>query len=399
MANPEHLAVLRDAIAQNDIKIWNNWYYRQRRSDFRFYPDLCDANLSGANLSGANLTAADLDRADLSETNLSHATLTAANLSKAILVKTDLRLANLIESKFIQAQLFQSVLDGAFFREEDSLGADFEEANLEAASFIGCYLNRTKFVNATLKGVNFLQANLVLVKFRGATLTESNFTNAYFSLTDFTDAILAQTTFENVDLSGAVGLQTITHLAPSTVDLNTIFKSVGAIPESFLRGCGTPDDLIDLAKSLSGGTIEYYSVFISYSSADDLFARRLHHDLQANGVRAWFAPEDLKTGDRLKQTIEESINLYDKLIIVLSEDSIHSAWVRHEFEVGLEKEREQHKVVLFPIRLDNSVFDTTEQWADNIRQERYIGDFTTWQNPLSYQAEFNRLLKDLNAQT
>ena len=38
--------------------------------------------------------------------------------------------------------------------------------------------------------------------------------------------------------------------------------------------------------------IEFYSCFISYSSKDEEFAKRLHADLQSNGVRCWFAPEE-----------------------------------------------------------------------------------------------------------
>jgi hypothetical protein len=42
--------------------------------------------------------------------------------------------------------------------------------------------------------------------------------------------------------------------------------------------------------------IQYYSCFISYSSKDDAFAKRLHADLQNTGVRCWFAPHDLPIG-------------------------------------------------------------------------------------------------------
>jgi hypothetical protein len=57
--------------------------------------------------------------------------------------------------------------------------------------------------------------------------------------------------------------------------------------------------------------IQFYSCFISYSSKDHDFAERLHADLQARGVRCWFAPVDLKIGDRFQERIEESIRVYD----------------------------------------------------------------------------------------
>src|SRR5438270_8000096 len=85
---------------------------------------------------------------------------------------------------------------------------------------------------------------------------------------------------------------------------DTIYNSKGQLPISFLRGCGVPDSFIDYIESLSEGNKRYYSCFISYSSADEDFAKRLHADLQDNGVRCWFAPEDMKIGDRIRPAID-----------------------------------------------------------------------------------------------
>jgi hypothetical protein len=53
---------------------------------------------------------------------------------------------------------------------------------------------------------------------------------------------------------------------------------------------------------------------------------------------------------------------------------------------------------MFSIHLDDSVFETNDQWTYDIRK-RYIGDFGDWTNPLKYQAAINRFLRDLNAGT
>ena len=37
-----------------------------------------------------------------------------------------------------------------------------------------------------------------------------------------------------------------------------------------------------------------------YSSQDQAFAERLHADLQSKGVHCWFAPEDMKIGDKIR---------------------------------------------------------------------------------------------------
>ena len=97
---------------------------------------------------------------------------------------------------------------------------------------------------------------------------------------------------------------------------------------TFLRGVGLPDNLIDYLPSLLNQPIQFYSCFISYSSKDQAFAERLHADLQAKGVRCWFAPggpED--RGPGCPRTINVAIRLRDKLLLILSQTSVASAWV------------------------------------------------------------------------
>ena len=296
MANPDHLAILQDALAKNDITIWNAWCEYQRQTRDMYNPDLRRADLRRAKLHGADLVGVRLDQAD--------------------------------------------------FR-----GAAVQRVNL-----------------------------------RGASLRDANLTGVFAS----------KTNFAQIDLSSVRGLETIYHISPSTIGVDTLYLSKGKIPEVFLRGCGVPETMITFAKSLISQAIEYYSAFISFSYKDKLFAHRLHNDLLMNGVRVWFAPEDLKIGAPIEDSIDQAIRVYDKFIIVLSENSIERAWVRKEFAKAIEKEKQHGKTVLFPIRLDDSVFETSEQWAYDIRK-RHIGDFRNWLNPLLYQNAINRLLKNLNA--
>jgi len=115
-------------------------------------------------------------------------------------------------------------------------------------------------------------------------------------------------------------------------------------------------------------------------------------------VRCWFAPEDMKIGDRIRQTIDEAVRLYDKLLLVLSEHSIDSDWVEDEVEAAYEEERRRKKTVMFPIRLDTAVRDTEQAWAAKIRCTRHIGDFSRWKDHDAYHKAFERLLRDLKAE-
>src|SRR5207248_2315581 len=105
--------------------------------------------------------------------------------------------------------------------------------------------------------------------------------------------------------------------------------------------------------------------------------------------------EDLRTGDRLRMTIDESIRVHDKLLLVLSSDSIASQWVESEVETALARERREKREVLFPVRLDNAALETNWGWAALIRNTRHIGDFTRWQDQQSYGSSFQRLLRNL----
>jgi len=63
-----------------------------------------------------------------------------------------------------------------------------------------------------------------------------------------------------------------------------------------------PDYQPDLGRG--GEAIQFYSCFISYSTKDQVFAERLHADLQNKGVRCWFAPHDLPIGAKTSDAIE-----------------------------------------------------------------------------------------------
>jgi uncharacterized protein YjbI with pentapeptide repeats len=235
-----------------------------------------------------------------------------------------------------------------------------------------------------------------LADLRGAHLTAANLRGANLNKADLGGAIVGLTTFGDVDLSQVQGIETVSHFGPSTIGIDTIYRSKGQIPEAFLRGAGVPDDFITYMRSLVAKPIEFYSCFISYSSKDDEFAQRLYADLQSKHVRCWFAPEDLKIGERFRDRIDESIRIFDKLLLVLSANSINSPWVESEVEAALERERGEQKTVLFPIRLDDAVMETTQAWAADLRRTRHIGDFTRWKDHDSYQKSLARLLRDLS---
>ena len=371
MANPEHLEILKQG-----VKEWNRW--RSEHPDV--IPDFAGARLGAKSLGGANLRNADVGGAHLFDAYLIDADLSKATLLRARLDGADLSAANLSE-----ADLGRAVLLEANLQEANCIGASFREANLRSA--------------------NLCEADLREASLHSAVLAETNLCGAILGRTDFSHALVLGTHFADLDLTGAQGLEAVEHHGPSTVGIDTIYKSRGKIPEIFLRGCGVPDEFIAYISSMVGRPVEFYSCFISYSTNDQEFAERLHADLQAKGVRCWFAPHDIKGGRKLHEQIDEAIRLHDKLLLILSEHSMSSEWVKTEIAKARKREMKEGKRVLFPVRLvefevlrDWECFDadTGKDSAREIR-EYFIPDFSNWKDHDSYQTAFQRLVKDLKA--
>jgi hypothetical protein len=346
MANPEHLAKLKEG-----VEAWNEW----RQENLGAVPNLRGALLVSVRLDGADLAGADLYRA----------TLSGAHLEGTLLANADLVDADLM---------------GAYL-----LKADLSGANLKGA----------KLGVADLRRANLGSANLTLAQIRFTRLGGA----------DLTDATTDDTLFSATDLSGVSGLDSVRHLGPSTIGIDTVYRSRGKIPEAFLRGCGVPDEFIAFAKSLATSPIQFYSCFISYSTKDQDFADRLYADLQNKGVRCWFAPHDVQGGRKLHEQIDEAIRLHDKLLLILSPHSMESEWVKTEIAKARKREVRDQRRVLFPIRL--APFETLRDWEcfdadtgkDSAREirEYFIPDFSNWKDHDSYQEAFQRLIGDLKA--
>jgi len=258
---------------------------------------------------------------------------------------------------------------------------------------------------------NFWDANLSDSRLQGADLSYACLRGADLSRTslsgaDFTGASIGYTSFGDTDLSDVKGLETVQHKGPSTIGINTIYKSKGKIPPEFLRRAGVPENFIEYMGSLTGKALDFYSCFISYSTKDQAFADRLYADLQNKGVRCWFAPHDIQAGKKIHEQIDEAIRKYERLLLILSPDSMNSEWVKTEIRKARKRERTEKKRVLFPVRLvsfeairDWELFDADEgkDLAVEIR-EYYIPDFSDWKNHDPYAEGLKNLLRDLKAE-
>jgi hypothetical protein len=351
MADKKQLARLKEG-----KYVWNRW----RAENLDMPIDLSEADLHGADLGDTDLRKAYLFNANVSAANLSEADLSEADFRFA-----DLRAANLVEAN----------LSGADLR-----GADLRGANLRGADLAVADLSR---------------ANLVEANLRGAILREADLREA-----DLSQCFFGHTVIGDVDLSATKGLESVMHQFPSTIGIDTIYKSKGNIPELFLRGAGVPENFITFMHSLTGKAFDFFSCFISHSAKDKPFCERLLSDLQAKGVRTWYFPEDAKWGETVWGEIDRGIKIYDKLVVVLSDNSLLSKPVLREIERSLNREDKEHKNILFPIRLDDYIFNKWEHERKADVLEKVLGDFSDWdKDAAKYGKAFDKLLKGLQAES
>ncbi len=243
MANPEHLAILKQG-----VKAWNEW----RGKNPGVHPDLSglykieldlesdelitidiiwerfqlkspdnelaginfsNTNLIGANLIGANLENADLRYASLSSAFLTGANLTGANLSDAdvshgeltlaTLSQADLTRTSMVEADLDEADLTETILDATQFSAANMKNAKLTNAKIKLAMFRLANLTEAEMENLKLDGSIFFNADLTRANMRGSELRYTALNGAILEETDLTGANLFC-----VDLSGAKLIKT-----------------------------------------------------------------------------------------------------------------------------------------------------------------------------------------------
>lgn len=402
MADQEYIDIIKQG-----VEAWNRW--RENNPSIRI--DLSESDLSGLDLRAADLRETNLRGADLSETELNAANLYRADLVGADLRKAHIRGADLGETDLNSANLYMADLSETILIEADLRGANLSGAVLRDADLSGANLREADLSKSVLRGAHLEGADLSVTELfeadlRRTNLLWANLSGADLGRTDLDECVIGWTNFGNIDLSQAKGLENILHDGPSIVGVDTIFRSKGLIPAPFLRESGVPEIFIEYLPSLvTGDAIQFYSCFISYSTRDQGFAERLHTDLQSHNVRCWFAPEDAKGGEKLHEQIPKAIRLYDKLLLVLSSNSMNSEWVKTEIYHARQEELRKSKHKLFPISLvpyktlgNWEAFDADvgKDMAREIREYNIL-DFSNWKDHDAYQKALERLLRDLKS--
>jgi uncharacterized protein YjbI with pentapeptide repeats len=366
MANEEHLRIIREG-----FEVWNLW----RKQNSHIQPDL----------SGVHLGSLDLRKA-----NLSHTNLRGSDLSGAIMTALDLRKADLSD-----ANLGRTCLNCSHLGE-----ANLTNANLSGAYFVSANLSKANLCGANLTGACMGSANLSEVNLCGTNLTGANLGDSNLS-----DATLGATILANIDLRGAVGLDTVKHCGPSSIDLNTLYNSRGQIREKFFLDAGLSEDAIEYLRPVirSGADVHFGSRLISYSAKDEDFTRHLLSRMTGASKPVWFMPMDRPGMENHCEQLLRRIQSQHTLIPVLSTKSMQSDWLKAEIRSMLKFGKMECRCRLFPIRLVG--LDELRSWtcfdADAARdlavevREYPIPDFSNWRDGDAFEEAFEQLRKEL----
>lgn len=88
-------------------------------------------------------------------------------------------------------------------------------------------------------------------------------------------------------------------------------------------------------------TIEKRTAFFSYAHEDKEFAERIVRDLLDAGVNVWFDKWDIMPGDSIIQKIfNEGLSQCDTFLLLLSQSSVNSRWVKEELDFAVVKKIE-----------------------------------------------------------
>ncbi len=195
--------------------------------------------------------------------------------------------------------------------------------------------------------------------------------------------------------------------------MDTLSRSLGRIPEDFLRGCGlTAWEILtarlydptlaaaragelqeQAARARAHDRLQRKRVLISYSQLDVLFVEELRRLFSDRGIFTWVAPHEMKGALRERQSklpIEHDL----ALVLILSQHSVRSDWVEHEVRLARKLEKASGRGRLVPGQPGRFLEDLVRGRAGLSRRsaKESVLSFADWSDPAALQAQFARLI-------
>jgi uncharacterized protein YjbI with pentapeptide repeats len=322
-----------------------------------------------------------------------------------------------ISESYLTETIFDSCvgLDGLHISGTDTTGVLFSKCYLSDATFQANFTlrERIKYLPDKYKTVddqNFLESDEIIddlvfsectiefANFRTMEFIDSRFIECSIQKCAFSDCVLYPYTISNSNKKSGWGTNSIDldSLKRSEID-NEVLKTLFNIsPQQYRK---IMEAVIDNPFS---------SVFISYSFKDAGFAKLLNDELRKRNVSTFLWQSDAPGGRRLPEIMRSNIDAKDRLLFIASEHSIKSAACQFELTQGRLKSDKLWQTILFPIHVDNFLFDIqfdqirpkskAQEYWDNIVELRDINSLDFSKFKLSDhigEIEMNKLMESL----
>ncbi len=312
---------------------------------------------------------------------------------------------NYFECDFIGTHFNGCMISYLLFSESSLSDLEFNYCTeLLELYFGGVISSNVTFRNSHIAHTRF-EPNLIGEENRNFIFVNSEITDCYFDNNN-----LSKSTFDNCSLNKSIFANCLLYNSTfsennktensefASIDLHTINRSE-VINELTLRNVFgiTEADIKSFTLGLCSDIV-LQSVFISYSFKDKMFANRINEFLRSRGVLTFLWEKDAPAGRPLKRIMIESVQKYDRLLFIASEKSIKSKACQFELSEGRIKQDTNWSTVLFPIHIDQFLFELDKSdIKPKTKQDEYWNNITELReiNSIDF-SEFNKEHYDEN---
>ncbi len=252
--------------------------------------------------------------------------------------------------------------------------------------------------------IDFIECLVKESSFDRIDFSISVFENCSLSLNQFSDCIFSSKTLISKNETPANEF--------NLIDIRTILNSTNQSPDILETLFGIHNT--DIKEYLIGLTskIEFQSIFISYSFADKEFAKIINAELMRRGILTFLWEKDAPGGKPLRKIMEKGVREKDRVLFIASKHSLKSKACHFELTEGRKKQESTWEDVLFPIHIDNYLFevakgdirpkDVQDEYWENIEELKSLNsiDFsmfskTNWSDNPEFEKSIFKLIKGL----
>ncbi|MBB2148932.1 toll/interleukin-1 receptor domain-containing protein [Pedobacter gandavensis] len=309
------------------------------------------------------------------------------------------------EGDLDNAWFYDCYIVGLIFLGETMFNVNWDRCHIENSQFQSVtYYSEGENIEETVNDLCFNDCEIVFSHFISSDFRNSKFDGCRIYLSSFVDCVLSNSTFE-------LGENPNNHNYAS-IDFQSILKSElsdqQVLKEYF--NIKTPH-FKEYIQNISN-EIAYRTIFISYSFKDGIFAKAVSDILQKHGATCFLWEKDAPGGVYLEDIMKKNVQEHETLLFISSQHSLKSKACQFELSQGRKKQEETWNNTLFPIHIDNFLFEVQEnqirpvtmqkEYWENICELRRTNskDFSSYSNGVinSQQLEkdvINHILKFL----